>query len=256
MVRQKHAIQPGQESQIKKQALGPQQHQGRTRSPHRLPHAPAVGGGGQNKNKKQKERVSDAHHKNGDQRRPHDIGAVHQQAERFGRFQPAPQQHNDQKTLGNVEGQQSGNPYRETNLSGIDQDGDQGGPGQENPSRGQPALNAAYFARVGRGSKPPERSSPKQWEQWRQPLYGRLPRILVNLHGKSKRNLTALDSPPERLSPAGRPRGCASAVRRRRRCRVRGGGGQRRALGRRSECSGNARPALPPGSGKRCPGRD
>ena len=69
---------------MKNQALGPQQHQGHTRGPHRLPHSPAVGGGGQNKNKKQKERVPDTHHKNGDQRRPHDIGAVHQQAEGFG----------------------------------------------------------------------------------------------------------------------------------------------------------------------------
>ena len=164
MARQQRAIQPGQESQLKNQALDPEQDQGRSGGRHRLPQSPAVGGGGQNKNKEQKEWVADAHHKNGDQRRPHDIGPVHQQAERFGRFPAAPQQHNDEKTLGNVESQQSRNPHRVTDLSGIDQDGDQGRPGQENPGRGQPALNAAYFPRVRRGSKPPGRSLPQQWE--------------------------------------------------------------------------------------------
>ncbi len=113
-----------------------------------LPQAPAIGRSGQDENEEQKEGVVLAAGKDRNQGRPNDIGAMHQQAEGRCRLLPPPQEDDDHYALGQIEGQQGEGPKGIADLPRIHPDGDQRGDCQEDPGAGQPAFNAANFARA------------------------------------------------------------------------------------------------------------
>ncbi len=80
VVTRQQAVHPAKETHVKRQALQPQQGNLRGGGGNRLPHAPAVSGRSQHKNEEEKKRIGLASGENRDQRRPNDVGRVHQPA--------------------------------------------------------------------------------------------------------------------------------------------------------------------------------
>src|SRR5947207_3457966 len=84
----------------------PEQRQRGDRGHDRFPDAPTISRSSKDEKEEEEEGIALGSRKQRNQRRPHDIAAVHQQAERRGGLLMPPQQQYDGGPLGNINGQQ------------------------------------------------------------------------------------------------------------------------------------------------------
>ena len=164
VITRKQIIHPVKKTQLKCEALQPQQGNFRCGRGHRLPHAPAIGGCSQHENEEQKKWIGHAGGENRHQCRPDDVRRVHQPAKVNGGLFAPPQQQYDNDALGNIERQQAVGPKGVADFPRIHPDGDQGRNSEENASCSQPSFDAAYFAGTDGSPLPPQKPMSQRLE--------------------------------------------------------------------------------------------
>src|SRR4029077_11317072 len=152
------------ETQVKREALQPQQRNFQGSGGNGLPHAPAISGRSQNENEEQKKWIGLAGGENRNQRRPNNVRRVHQPAKGNGGLFPPPQQQNDHHALGDIKCQQAVGPEGVADFPRIHADGDQRRDSKENASCRQPSFGAAYFAGIDGSSLPPQKPMSQRLE--------------------------------------------------------------------------------------------
>ena len=166
------------EALVHPERFGPQQEHRGDRRTHCLPKSPAIRRRCHHEHEKQKKWSPLGGGKQRHQHRPHNVGAMHNQAKGAGGLAPDAHQQHHHHGVHQVDRQQPEQP------AGIDHAArrfhpkrDQGGSGERHPSRGQPAFRAPDLAGTEGRPEAPQvtvmRSKPRHGTSF----YGQQPRV-------------------------------------------------------------------------------